>query len=134
MHLLLLAVWFLALGLIAYLAVDLVGNRLAEQRKKRAMDRTLSKSEKYSLSQQIRRERIRKVEDAGGPSGIVGRIMRRGLAIFGLVVLLLWELYWGSEIVKARDPSQLPFLFLFLMMIAIPATVYIFSRGILRRP
>lgn len=134
MHLLLIAVWFLALGLVAYLAVDVVGNRLAERREKRAMARRLSKSESFAHSQQNRRERIRKVEGAGGSSGIVGSSLRHGLAIFGLVVLVLWELYWGSEIAKARDPSQLPFLFLFLMMIAVPATVYIFSRRIVRRP
>jgi len=133
MHLLLLAVWFLALGLVAFLALDLVVNRRAERRERKAAGRRLRTFEKYRRSQKIRREQIHKVEGAGGSPGVVGGSLRLGLVIFGLVVLVLWELYWVSQIAKARDPTQLPLLFLFLMMIVIPAIVYIFSRRILWR-
>lgn len=133
MPLLLIAVWFLGLGLIVFLAVEAVGHRLSERREKKAAARRLSELKKHSRSDRRPQERTRQVDGVVGSSR-AGVIFRRGLALFGLLVLVLWELYWGSEVAEAQDWSQIPHFFLFLVMIVIPGAAYLLSRGVFRRP
>ena len=53
------------------------------------------------------------------------------------MVLLLWQGYWMVEIVdqfkKSDTPLQLPYFFLFIVMVVIPYSVYWFSRRHKRR-
>jgi hypothetical protein len=59
------------------------------------------------------------------------RRQKQNQRLFGWVVFLLWEGYWIVEIVdqfkKSDHPLQLPYFFLFIVMVVIPYSVYRFS-------
>ena len=62
---------------------------------------------------------------------ILDRRQKQNQRLFGWVVLLLWQGYWVVEILdqfkKSDNPLQLPYFFLFTVMVVIPYSVYWFS-------
>jgi hypothetical protein len=59
------------------------------------------------------------------------------VAVFGWLLLVLWEGYWIWEIIeRGRDtqgPLQLPYVFLFFMLVFVPLVIYWVCRRKMRR-
>ena len=59
------------------------------------------------------------------------------IAVFGGLLFVLWEGYWISEIVeRARDTKgslQLPYGFLFIVLVVVPLGIYWVCRRKMRR-
>jgi len=57
--------------------------------------------------------------------------------IFGWLLFILWEGYWIWEIIeRGRDtqgPLQLPYVFLFFMLVFVPLVIYWVCRRKMRR-
>jgi hypothetical protein len=60
------------------------------------------------------------------------RRQRQNQRLFGWVLFLLWEAYWVLEILdqfrKSDKPLQLPYFFLFIVMIVIPYSINWYTR------
>jgi hypothetical protein len=120
--------WFLALGIFIHLAVETVRNRLFERREKKAKAQKVSKFKKHHHFDEKRHRWVRDIDGAVVP--LPTRGSRRGFIVFGLFMLILWEAYWASEISRAETLSQIPYFFVFLVMVGIPLVVYLISRGL----
>jgi hypothetical protein len=133
MHILLIVGWFLSLGFFIYLAVEMARDRLSERRAKKATARKFREFRKRHHFDEGQQKWVRNVDGVAVSSMTgSGYYYRRGLSIFGILMLVLWELYWGSEVAEAQNLSQIPHLFLFFVMVGIPLCVYLVSRSMLR--
>jgi hypothetical protein len=87
----------------------------------------------------IPRRGQRSVEDEmewHGPAHAESRSSRRVRLVVGLIALAFWEGFWVSEISDrfqwSANPFQLPYFFLFVVMIGIPFVVYLIARRLKR--
>ena len=61
---------------------------------------------------------------------------RLNLLVVGLLAFVLWEGYWIWEIAQRYSEThrlQLPYVFLFFILVVIPLAVYLFIRRRIRR-
>ena len=61
---------------------------------------------------------------------------RLNLVVVGLLAFVLWEGYWIWEIAQRYSEThrlQLPYVFLFFILVVIPLAVYLFIRRRIRR-
>ena len=116
--------WIIALGCLIYLVAERIKTRPSERRR--------NMNAKGFLRQATRNTGQVALTEPNN----VSVYRPRGFAVFGFVVLFLWEGYWGLEITEyySRSSSlQLPYFFLFGMMVGIPLAIYLYSRRVLRR-
>lgn len=129
--------WLLAIGLMLYLAKELVKDRFHRRRERKLAIRNAIRARRR---EQFMENRRRWAEINTGviqvrPAEVAAYAERRqtqNQRLFGWVVFLLWQGYWVVEIVdqfrKSDKPLQLPYFFLFIVMVVIPYSVYWF-RG-----
>jgi hypothetical protein len=123
--LIIIVAWLFALGCFVYLAVETSRNRVHVRHYKSAIDQRFREFKKHHHYDEKHQKWVRKADG----SIVRGRAnWPRGRMIFGIVILLLWELYWGSEVSRAESFSQIPYFFLFIVMVAIPYAVYLIAR------
>jgi hypothetical protein len=131
--------WLLAIGCMLYLVKEMIKGRLQARRQRRLAIRSAIRSYRR---QQFIENRRRLMQRSGG---VVLSAPNEAAAdrpqvqrLFGWIVLFLWEGYWVVEIVdqfsRSSRPLQLPYVFLFIVMVAMPYGVYLISRRAIRRP
>ncbi|MGB7012367.1 MAG: hypothetical protein WBD97_18430 [Pseudolabrys sp.] len=128
--------WLTALGLMIYLATQAFKRRLRGGRRERLEFRKIRRFRRQHRFDEQRRRWVRKRD------GVVvtteaheDRWFR--VTILGWLLLILWEGYWISEIVeRGRDTKgslQLPYVFLFFVLVLVPLFVYWVCRRKMRR-
>lgn len=129
--------WILAIGCMLYLAKEMVKNRLHARRERKL---AIKEAIRIRRREQFMENRRRWTERSTGvilerPAEIAAqadRRQRQNQRLFGWVVFLLWQAYWVVEILdqfrKSDRPLQLPYFFLFMVMVVIPYSIYWFSK------
>jgi hypothetical protein len=128
--------WLLAICCMLYLAKELVKDRLHARKERKLAIRNAIRARRREQFMENRRRwaelntgviQPRPAEAATK----VERRQRQNQKMFGWVVLLLWQGYWIVEIIdqfrKSDNPFQLPYFFLFIVMVVIPYSIYWFS-------
>jgi hypothetical protein len=121
--------WLVVFGCFFYLAADAGRNRLNRRREKKAAARKIHEFKKYHNYDEKRGKWVRNRDGVALPDA--SDDFRRSITPFGYLMLVLWEIFWVAEIVAAPRLSQIPFIFLLVMMVGIPLAVRMLSRGIL---
>jgi hypothetical protein len=138
LHILIVIAWIVAFGCWAYLASQTLKPRLFDRSQKKTARNKSSALRNFDRSVEIQPEPAGVPDRATSPKMNLASIgnTRRRTALLGYFVLFLWEAYWISEIVerfsKSSNPLQLPYFFLFVVMIGVPLGVYAYSRWLLR--
>ena len=128
--------WVLALGLVVYLATESLRHRLWGRQRRKLAARKLWEFKKHhhfdpKLGRWVRKDDGSVLIDQAGDD------RRLVLVIVGWLLLIVWEGYWILEIVerfsKATHPLQLPYVFLFVMLVGVPLAIYLYVRRRIRR-
>lgn len=129
--------WLLAIGLMLYLAKELVKDRFHRRRERKLAIKNAIRARRR---EQFMENRRRWAEINTGviqprpaeAQADFERRQRQNQRLFGWIVLLLWQGYWVVEILdqfkKSDTPLQLPYFFLFVMMVVVPYSIYWFAR------
>lgn len=128
--------WLAALGLMIYLATQALKRRLRGGRRERLESRTIRRFRRRHRFDEQRRRWVRKRDGVIVTSEAHEDRWFR-VTVFGWLLFILWEGYWISEIVeRARDTKgslQLPYVFLFFILVVVPLAVYWVGRRKMRR-
>jgi hypothetical protein len=128
--------WLLAILCMLYLAKELVKDRFHARRERKVAIRNAIRAKRREQFMENRRRwaEINTGVIQSRPAEAAANIERRqkqNQRLFGWVVLLLWEGYWIVEILdqykKSDKPLQLPYFFLFVVMVVLPYSVYWFA-------
>jgi hypothetical protein len=128
--------WLLAILCMLYLAKELVKDRFHARRERKITSRNAIRAKRREQFMENRRRwaEINTGVIQSRPAEAAANIERRqkqNQRLFGWVVLLLWEGYWIVEILdqfkKSDKPLQLPYFFLFVVMVVLPYSVYWFA-------
>jgi hypothetical protein len=134
--------WLLAICCMIYLAKELVKDRFRARRERKLAIRNAIRARRR---EQFMENRRRWAEINTGviqprPAEALAKAERRqkqNQRLFGWMIFLLWEGYWIIEIIdqfrKSDKPLQLPYFFLFVVMVVIPYSVYWFQGRHKRR-
>ncbi|HET7805862.1 MAG TPA: hypothetical protein VFL53_16615 [Pseudolabrys sp.] len=128
--------WLLAICCMLYLAKELVKDRFRARSERKLAVRNAIRARRREQFMENRRRwaeintGVIQPRPAEAAASVKHR-QKQNQRLFGWVVLLLWEGYWILEIVdqfrKSDNPFQLPYFFLFIVMVVIPYCVYWFS-------
>jgi hypothetical protein len=137
LNFLIIAGWLLAILCMLYLAKELMKDRFHARRARKLAIRNAIRAQRR---EQFMENRRRWAEINTGviqarpaeAQAAFDRRQKQNQRLFGWVVLLLWQGYWMVEIIdqfkKSDKPLQLPYFFLFVMMVVIPYSIYWYSR------
>ena len=127
--------WLIALGLAIHLATKAIKARLLGRRQRRQALKTAREFRKNHHFDPKQERWVRNVDQVALIDHSAGD--RRIFLIFIFWLLfILWEGYWVSEIYEqyvARGRLELPYVFLFFMVVVVPLALYSFLRRKLRR-
>jgi len=136
MPILLLLGWLIALAFIAYLAMHAIERRLLGRKRRKLFLRRVREFRRHHSFDEKRHQWVRKhdgvavVDEAREDRWLM-------LVLFGWLLLVVWEVYWILEIVErvsgTSKPLQLPYFFLFVVLVVIPVTVSLIFRRRMRR-
>jgi hypothetical protein len=126
--------WLVAFGLMVRLAVRALKHRLLGRRQRKLAFRKLREFRRHHHFDEKRQRWVRNdgviyVDEASEDR----RFM---LALLWSLLFVLWEGYWVLEIIersKTAHPWQLPYVFLFFILVVIPLAVYLLIRRRMRR-
>ena len=127
--------WLIALGLAIHLATKAIKARLLGRRQRRQALKTAREFRKNHHFDPKQKRWVRNVDQVAliDHSAEDRRIFL--IFIFWLL-FILWEGYWVLEIYEqyvARGRLELPYVFLFFMVVVVPLALYSFLRRKLRR-
>ena len=136
LHIAIIVGWVVAAGLVLHLSVRAIRYRLwGRQRRKHALRKLRAFRRRHHFDEKQQRW-IRKI-DGVALVDEPNEDRRFMLAGFALLLFVLWEGYWLLEVVerfsKSTHPWQLPYMFLFVIMVVIPLAGYLFVRRLMRR-
>ena len=127
--------WLIALGLAIHLATKAIKARLLGRRQRRQALKTAREFRKNHHFDPKQERWVRNVDQVALIDHSAGD--RRIFLIFIFWLLfILWEGYWVLEIYEqyvARGRLELPYVFLFFMVVVVPLALYSFLRRKLRR-
>ena len=127
--------WLIALGLAIHLATKAIKARLLGRRVRKQALKTAREFRKNHHFDPKQKQWVRNVDQVALIDHSAGD--RRIFLIFIFWLLfILWEGYWVSEIYEqyvARGRLELPYVFLFFMVVVVPLALYSFLRRRLRR-
>ena len=129
--------WILAVAVLLHLVVQAARHRFVSHDRKSSAK--LVKKRRHSDE-----KRLDPVQGAPSPEAHEAHKAhqahldyRRMMTIVGIIALFLWEAFWISGITDrfrwSANPFQLPYFFLFIVLIAIPLAVYFVARRMIRR-
>jgi hypothetical protein len=127
--------WLIALSLAIHLATTAIKARLLGRRERRQALKTAREFRKNHHFDPKQKRWVRNVDQVAliDHSAEDRRIF---LIVIGWLLFILWEGYWVLEIREqyvANGRLDLPYAFLFFMVVAIPFALYLFLRRKLRR-
>ena len=127
--------WLIALSLAIHLATKAIKARLLGRRVRKQARKTGREFIKNHHFDPKQKQWVRNVDQVALIDHSAGD--RRIFLIFIFWLLfILWEGYWVSEIYEqyvARGRLELPYVFLFFMVVVVPLALYSFLRRRLRR-
>jgi hypothetical protein len=127
--------WLIALSLAIHLATKAIKARLLGRRVRKQALKTAREFRKNHHFDPKQKQWVRNVDQVALIDHSAGD--RRIFLIFIFWLLfILWEGYWVSEIYEqyvARGRLELPYVFLFFMVVVVPLALYSFLRRRLRR-
>jgi Ca2+/Na+ antiporter len=128
--------WLLAICCMLYLAKELVKDRFHARRERKLAIRNAIRARRREQFMENRRRWMELNTGVIQPrpaeaAAKIDRRQRQNQRLFGWMILLLWQGYWIVEILdqfrKSDKPLQLPYFFLFVMMVVIPYSIYWFA-------
>ncbi len=127
--------WLIALSLAIHLAIKAIKARLLGRRERRQALKTAREFRKNHHFDPKQKRWVRNVDQVAliDHSAEDRRIF---LIVISWLLFILWEGYWVLEIREqyvANGRLDLPYAFLFFMVVAIPFALYLFLRRKLRR-
>jgi hypothetical protein len=127
--------WLIALSLAVYLASTAIKRRLSGRKERR---RALKRAQEFRSNHRFDEKRQYWVRNVDQVALIDHSVEDRRifLTFVGWLLFILWEGYWVLEIREqyiARGRLELPYVFLFFIMVVIPLAWYLFLRRTLRR-
>ena len=127
--------WLIALLLAIHLATKAIKARLLGRRERR---RALKTAQEFRRNHHFDPKQKRWVRNVDRVTLIdhSGEDRRIFLIVIGWLLFILWEGYWVLEIREqyvARGRLELPYVFLFFMLVGVPLALYLFLRRKLRR-
>jgi hypothetical protein len=127
--------WLIALSLAIHLATKAIKARLLGRRVRKQAQKTAQEFRKNHHFDPKQKHWVRNVDKVAliDHSAKDRRIFL--IFIFWLLIIL-WEGYWVSEIYEqyvARGRLELPYVFLFFMVVVVPLALYSFLRRKLPR-
>jgi len=134
--------WILVIGCMLYLAKEMVKDRRHARRERKLAIREAIRTRRREQFMENRRRWMERNNNVilTRPAETAAKLDRRqkqNQRLFGWMVLLLWEAYWIIEILdqfkKSENPLQLPYFFLFVVMVVIPYCIFWFSSRRKRR-
>jgi hypothetical protein len=134
LNIVLILAWLVAFGLALNLATRAVKFRLRGRQQRKLAHRKIrdfTRHHRFDERQQrwVRKDGVILVDE-------VIEDRRLNLVVLGWLVFVLWEGYWFWEIAQRYSETnrlQLPYVFLFFILVAIPLAVYLFIRRRIRR-
>ncbi|HZP68836.1 MAG TPA: hypothetical protein VFB29_02730 [Pseudolabrys sp.] len=131
--------WVLAIVCMLYLAKELVMDRLRARSERRRAIRDAIRARRRERLIENRRRLMQRAGQAVPPAPRAATADRQqNQKLFGWLALILWQGYWLIEIAdqfkKSDHPLQLPYFFLFVVMVVIPYAIYRFARRRNRHP
>jgi hypothetical protein len=128
--------WILAFGLAVYLATHAIKRRLLGRRRTKSEFRRLRDFRRHHHFDEKAARWVRKVDGKQLVDEVV-EDHRFNLVFFGWALFVLWEGYWFFELAQrfseTSRPLELPYFFLFFILVVLPLAVYLFFRRRLRR-
>lgn len=121
----LLFIWAITAVLLIYLLVGTATRRASERLANARNIREFRKHHHYDAK---RGKWVRHSD--GATTAEANPVLRRVKRAGGLAIFVLWEGFWLFQIASAQKWSQIPYLFLLVMMIGIPFAAYKLSRRI----
>jgi hypothetical protein len=139
LHILIIIGWIMAIGCMLYLAKGMLQDRLHVHRARKLAIRNALRAKRRERFIENRRYLMRQAGHPIPPRSDVVKVDRKQTQnLFGWVTLILWQAYWIIEIAdqfkKSDHPLQLPYFFLFIVMVVIPYGIYWFARRRRQRP
>jgi hypothetical protein len=120
--------WLIAFGLAVHLATRAVKFRLRGRQQSKLPHRKIRDYHRLDERQQ-RKDGMVLVDE-------VNEVRQLNLVVLGWLAFVLWEGYWFWEIAQSYSEAnrlQLPYVFLFFILVVIPLAVYSFIRRRIRR-
>jgi hypothetical protein len=127
--------WLIALSLAIHLATKAIKARLLGRRVRKQALKTAREFKKNHHFDPKQKHWVRTVDQVALVDHSAGDRRIFLIFVFWLLVIL-WEGYWVLEIYEqyvARGRLELPYVFLFFMMVVVPLALYSFLRRRLRR-
>lgn len=127
--------WLIALSLTIHLAIKAIKARLLGRRERRQAQKTAREFRKNHHFDPKQKRWVRNVDRVA----LIDHPAedRRIFLIFIFCLLfILWQGYWALEIYEqyaARGRLELPYAFLFFMLVVLPFVLYLFLRRKLRQ-
>jgi hypothetical protein len=129
--------WLIAIACMVYLAAQAIRNRFYARRRRKVRNREIREFKKHHHFDQKSQRWVRNV-DGVAMVDEAAEDHRLMLTLLGWISLIAWEVYWIWEIVErfrtTTSPLQLPYFFLFIVLVGIPLVIYLFFRRRMRRP
>jgi hypothetical protein len=126
--------WLLVFGLAVHLAPRAVKFRLLGRQQ-----RKLERKKTQDFTRHHRFEKQQRWVRKGDGVVLVDEVIedrRLNLVVLGSLAFALWEGYWIWEVAQRyfeTNRLELPYVFLFFILVVIPLTVYLFIRRRIRR-
>ena len=134
LNIVLILAWMVALGLAVYLATRAVKFRLRGRQQRKLAHRKIRDFTRHHSFDERQQRWVRKDGVILVDEVIEDR--RLNLVVLGWLAFVLWEGYWIWEIAQRYSETkslQLPYVFLFFILVVIPLAVYSFIRRRIRR-
>jgi hypothetical protein len=135
LHIVIILGWLIAVCLAVYLATRAVKNRLFGRRRRKQTLRKIRKFRRHHHFDETHQRWVR--NDGAVLIDEVSENRRIDLVVLGLLVFVLWEGYWLWEIAQrfseTTRPWELPYVFLFFILVVIPLAIYRYIRRRMRR-
>ena len=135
LNIVLILAWLIAFGLAVYLATRAVKFRLRGRQQRKLARRKIRDFTRHHRFDERQQRWVRK-DDGVVLADEVIEDRRLNLVVLGWLVFVLWEGYWFWEIAQRYSETnrlQLPYVFLFFILVVIPLAVYLFIRRRIRR-
>jgi hypothetical protein len=135
LHIVIVLAWLIALGLAVYLATRAIKHRLLGRQKKKTDAKKIREFRRHHHFDEKRQYWVRNVDQVALIDDSV-KDRRFVLTFIGWLLFILWEGYWLWEIREqfvASGHLQLPYVFLFFILVVVPLAWYLLLRRKLRR-
>ncbi len=127
--------WLIVFGLAVHLAPRAVKFRLRGRQQRKLEHRKIRDFTKHHRFDERQQRWVRKDDGVVLVDEVI-EDRRLNLVVLGSLAFVLWEGYWIWEIAQRyfeTNRFELPYVFLFFILVVIPLTVYLFIRRKIRR-